>query len=172
MMIEVLIKSTSIYHPDHSQLQNAFSGFHQFCQILNERTKMREKLIEIANEHQVEGLIINGRFHLFSAQCELKENKKKQGSIVELCNDKIFFFGIKEKKNILFKSYDLHDDLNISSEGQCKLLLFKMNESNHVKITFKKQEDADEFSRLIQWSISTCFYRLDDENSWLEQMNK
>ena len=172
MMIEVLMKSTSIYNPDYSQLKDAHSGFHQFCQILNERTKMREKLIEIANQHQVEGLIIHGRFHLFSAECNLKENKKKYPSNVVLCNDKIFFFGTKEKKNTLFKSYDLCDDLNVSSEKQCKLLLFKMNEQSSVKITFKKQEDADEFSRLIQWSISTCFYKLDDESNWLEQIKK
>ncbi|EDR28064.1 Rho/RAC guanine nucleotide exchange factor, putative [Entamoeba dispar SAW760] len=168
MMIEGLMKVTSPYNPDYTTLQSAYSGFHQFCQILNERAKMRDRLVEVAKEHQIDSIVAKGRFHLFTAKGELKDKKKQQVTI-ELCNDKIYFFGKKEKKNVLVKEYELSCDINSSTNGP-NVTLVKYSELQPLGIVFNKEQDADEFIRLIQWSISTCFYKLDDERSWMDQL--
>ena len=103
MLINELIKSTSVYHCDYSFLQMAYSGFHKFSQLLNDRMKLYDNTLKIVTLHNVKDLLIEGRFHLMTYQVEYTINDKTRKQTLELFNDIICLFDRNNQHQLLKK---------------------------------------------------------------------
>ena len=46
------------------------------------------------------------------------------------------------------------------------------NQSKDFIITFESLNDINDFRRLLEWSISSRFYQINNERNWMKQLSK
>ncbi|KAL7722936.1 Rho/RAC guanine nucleotide exchange factor [Entamoeba marina] len=175
LLLDTLKKHTMKMHPDYEQIVAAEQKYKFFSTTINQRAKMRDGLMSLAETLGNDDIIVNGRYYV--TQTEVEENREKM--IAVLFNDGIMM--IKEKLYTAAKNAKTHSKVKISS-------IFKFSSKTTISVTnnflsvytgndslflmFETTEVCKQWSEEITGIIEDKFWDLDSDLAWLTQYEK
>ena len=163
MLIGEIIKMTPKDHLDYKKLKKELKEYKFFCDIANQRTKMRDSLMKMTSELNRNDLFVNNRYVVYETTVNLKKTTK-----VYLCND-IVVVATKQSKAWNIETCELNENTMTQCEDK-KVIIKVYQRRTPFVVNFEKSEDAKIFNKHCSEIFRTNWYRKDDDN-WIDMID-
>ncbi|EDR24340.1 Rho/RAC guanine nucleotide exchange factor, putative [Entamoeba dispar SAW760] len=170
LLLETIKKHTPPLHPDYEQIINAEQIFKFFSMTINQRAKMRDGLMDLADLFNNDDLIKDGRYLVNQSEIEISREKY----MAFLMNDQIAYVKekiysqakiIKTKSKVKPSIISINKDMSIDHSSYC--IYFKED-----IFRFENKQICSQWVDEIQGIIEDKFYDLLNDEAWYSQYLK
>ncbi|ELP92795.1 Rho/RAC guanine nucleotide exchange factor, putative [Entamoeba invadens IP1] len=178
MLIKEVLKFTPQSHPDYFWLKDALKKYEYFCTLSNERSKMRDALMEQASELEMDNLFVDNRYLIWAGFTTDKHKTKilvfndsvvVAQKTVKSFLDPIASLGHNEKnqKWSIIDSIAIDKDINIATNGKV-LQIKKYGRNQPLMAELQSEEITQEVYKKISGAIEMGWFDIEDTTSWAD----
>ncbi|EDR27025.1 Rho/RAC guanine nucleotide exchange factor, putative [Entamoeba dispar SAW760] len=157
ILLKQILKQTSKSHRDYKTLFEANADYTFFIHEVNERAKLRDKLIEVSQTLNDINLIQPWRYFLRENKVSLNGKHK----IVYLLNDMICWEGDKI----------LVDNKIVLETPKATTLIVKRNH-DYIILKFEQESDAKDWKTVLDDIVANDKWRTNNEKNWFSTLCK